>query len=366
MGCWGVTAFESDAGLDSMAYIRNILPQDGRLELGKVIEALQKDDVRLPDVHNAESHTSPMALTEIVVKFIDHKMEELDYGNVRAANGKKFTGLTSFSASRESLQWLREYLSDTLKCARKNAELQEGESRRWNGWFEEKDWIGWQKHMVGLVKRLDMLLSSSDGALELIPSREQGQSIQDDGAMSDIPHANMGWKADDINDSQHERICAENYERLSYDLASGTRQLFALEKELNGKEGTFCEWLRAAYEINEDFDQPLAEVIDEICSAFRESNRLCGQSLTQQLYNAHIIILPTEIKVSAQYLSLGGRLESLSELARVGFLLEDCGYDEMVRAVQFMNAGGKADAVYEQMQGTLPNQEESGETLTLR
>lgn len=78
MGCWGITAFESDAGLDSVDYIRCILPQDGKLELGKIIEALKEDDVRLPDVQDAESHTSPMALAEIMVNFIDGNAGGMD------------------------------------------------------------------------------------------------------------------------------------------------------------------------------------------------------------------------------------------------------------------------------------------------
>ena len=32
MGCWGITAFESDAGLDAVDFIRNNLPEDGKLQ----------------------------------------------------------------------------------------------------------------------------------------------------------------------------------------------------------------------------------------------------------------------------------------------------------------------------------------------
>ena len=66
MGCWGITAFESDAGLDSVDYIRSNLPKGGKLDLGEIIDALQNDQIRLPDVEFAENHTSPMALAEIV------------------------------------------------------------------------------------------------------------------------------------------------------------------------------------------------------------------------------------------------------------------------------------------------------------
>ena len=42
MGCWGITAFESDAGLDSVDYIRRSLPKNGSLELGSIIGTLQR------------------------------------------------------------------------------------------------------------------------------------------------------------------------------------------------------------------------------------------------------------------------------------------------------------------------------------
>ena len=33
MGCWGITAFESDAGLDALAAIRTQIQKDGTLKL---------------------------------------------------------------------------------------------------------------------------------------------------------------------------------------------------------------------------------------------------------------------------------------------------------------------------------------------
>lgn len=178
MGCWGITSFESDAGLDSVNYIRSILPGDGKLELGKVIDPLQKDDVWIPDVQDAESHTSPMALAEIVARFLEHDIGDLDYDADWAAKDKKFADITSFSASRESILWLREYLSDTLKYARENAEFKAGCGTNWNGWFKEKDWIGWQEHMENLVNQLDTLLSCPKERLELVSLQKQGQGLQ--------------------------------------------------------------------------------------------------------------------------------------------------------------------------------------------
>ena len=100
MGCWGITAFESDAGLDSVDYIRSNLPKGGKLDLGEIIDALQNDQIRLPDVEFAENHTSPMALAEIVVKFLDGDMDGLDYDEDWAKEQNKFRDITSFTASK--------------------------------------------------------------------------------------------------------------------------------------------------------------------------------------------------------------------------------------------------------------------------
>lgn len=165
MGCWGITAFESDAGLDAAGFIRDHLPEDGKLELEKVIEALRQDGWNAPpDATNGESHTSLMALAEIVVKFLDCDLDGLDYGGVWAEQDKKFNTITSFTASRDSVRWLRDYLSDTLKSAVKNAE----EGHKWGGWFQKKDWIDWQNHMAVLIGRLDGSLAVQGNTIELI------------------------------------------------------------------------------------------------------------------------------------------------------------------------------------------------------
>lgn len=173
MGCWGITAFESDAGLDAVDFIRKNLPENGQLELGTIIEAIQRENCRLPDVQDAESHTSPMALAEIVAKFLDGDVHSLDYNDEWAAKDNKFSAITSFTASKESLLWLRNYVSDTLKFAKQNAELGEQYGRKWGGWFKEQDWIGWQEHMKSLVSRLNTLLTSPERVVELIPTQEQ-------------------------------------------------------------------------------------------------------------------------------------------------------------------------------------------------
>ena len=115
---------------------------------------------------------------------------------------------------------------------------------------------------------------------------------------------------------------AENKRRFAADLASASQQLYRLENEIQGQSGTFSQWLRIAHELNEDFERPYAEVVNEICDAVRYVDHQYGQEIAQQLYNSNRIILASEIREAAQYLSLGGRFENLAELARVGFLWE--------------------------------------------
>lgn len=175
MGCWGITAFESDTGLDAVDFIRDHLPKDGRLELGKIIEALRKDGWNTPpDTFEADSHTSPMALAEIIVNFMDGNAGVMDYDEARAAKDKKFSAVSDFTASREDVRWLRDYLCDTLKCAVKKAE----EGRKWGGWFQEKDWLGWQNHMATLIGRLDGVLAAEGNSLVLFSASAQESAAE--------------------------------------------------------------------------------------------------------------------------------------------------------------------------------------------
>ena len=42
MGCWGITAFESDTGLDAIGLIRNHLPEQGDVKLQQMIDWLRQ------------------------------------------------------------------------------------------------------------------------------------------------------------------------------------------------------------------------------------------------------------------------------------------------------------------------------------
>ena len=58
MGCWGITAFESDTGLDAIGLIRNHLPEQGDVKLQQMIDWLRADSWNAPpEVSEGVSHT---------------------------------------------------------------------------------------------------------------------------------------------------------------------------------------------------------------------------------------------------------------------------------------------------------------------
>ena len=171
MGCWGITAFESDAGLDAVDLIRHNLPGNGRLELSEIIKAMQQEKWYVPDVSDGRSQTGPMALAEIIVKYLNQDKRGLDYDEEWATEDNKFSSVTSFTADKTSLKWLRRYISDTLEHAKENAVFRaEHATDEWDlrgGWQEEKDWTGWKDHMSALISRLDVLIASQESVIEL-------------------------------------------------------------------------------------------------------------------------------------------------------------------------------------------------------
>ena len=107
MGCWGITASESDAGLDALAAIRTQIQKDGTLKLEDILAELKRDAWNAPvDVHRCEAHTSPMMLAEVIVRFLDGCAAELDFGETYQKD-KRFSCLSSFTGEKATIQWLR-------------------------------------------------------------------------------------------------------------------------------------------------------------------------------------------------------------------------------------------------------------------
>lgn len=134
---------------------------------GEYIDSNHPDELLLGlDSLQAESLSECIALE--VDCCLPHLTGILDqYDEEWAAEDNKFRSITSFTASRASLRELRDYLADTLKYARIRAERQIKAGELPGGWFDPKDWDGWQKHMEGLIHRLDGVLALEGSTLEL-------------------------------------------------------------------------------------------------------------------------------------------------------------------------------------------------------
>ena len=152
---------------------------------------MRQDQWATPPVAFGHSQTGPMAIAEILQKFIDNNSGNLDYGEDWAATGKRFNRTISFAADKESLQWLREYISDTLAHKVKDVELRAGldgasENDKRGGWFKDENWHGWQRHMSGLVSTLDGLIASPDAQIELIQPQEQTHGDGEEFCMEEL------------------------------------------------------------------------------------------------------------------------------------------------------------------------------------
>ena len=173
MGCWGISALQSDSGLDAISYVRKKLLWEGRLDLDTVIDTLQKSSWnRPPEASEGLSHTSLMAVAELIVLYLNKDAASLDYVGQWSEKHRKFASIQSFTASKESLAYLRDYLSDSLRYAKENAKCKAEHEEIWGGWFKEENWIGWQEHMEALVSCLDTLLAAEGNLLELVPQQQ--------------------------------------------------------------------------------------------------------------------------------------------------------------------------------------------------
>lgn len=174
MGAWGITAFESDAGLDVIGVIRKGLPKDGRLTLKNLLESLQNSEwSAADDPQLGHSHTSPLAVTELIFKIQDNDYTSVDYEEDWAKEYPRFQDLSSFTADKESLLWLKDYLTKNLAAARNNAANYTDPFDPYNGWFYKENWEGWQQHMETMIERLGELYERPGDEIDLFPADQE-------------------------------------------------------------------------------------------------------------------------------------------------------------------------------------------------
>ena len=138
-----------------LAVSENICQRDGKVKLEDIIDSLKKDLWNHPqDIKEGYTHTSPMMLAEVMVKFLDGEAAELDFYGLCESKSVRFSGISSFTADKQSVQYLQEYLSEHLKYKRQMDDFGEKYGEKWGGFVKELDWIEWQGHMEFLIHRM--------------------------------------------------------------------------------------------------------------------------------------------------------------------------------------------------------------------
>lgn len=148
---------------------------------------------------------------------------------------------------------------------------------------------------------------------------------------------------------EEQRRISANKARLAADMPECIRLLSALEGELQGEKGQIGEWMRISYELNEDFEVAPAEMVQEICDAFRKVNHQYGNHIACALYASQSVVLPCEIVHAADYLSMGGKFQDIGDLASSGIFMGDydlLGYDLKTELVTLVHGGGTEADIY--------------------
>ena len=156
MGSWGITALESDNGLDTVGIIREYAA-DGTTDLKEILSALKQDELAAPPAGQGVCHSGIEALAEVILKYLGKTVGDLDY----AHEDVKFSPVSSFTAEKEDIRWIREYLLETLNSAERKTEI------RWGGWLRQADWNAWRERMQTLIDTMDTLIAIPSDSIEL-------------------------------------------------------------------------------------------------------------------------------------------------------------------------------------------------------
>ena len=111
------------------------------------------------------------------MKFLDGEAAELDFYGLCESKSIRFSGISSFTADKQSIKYLQEYLSEHLKYKRQMDDFGEKYGEKWGGFVKELDWIEWQEHMEFLIHRMNLLLASDEEFGELLAMQYSGELL---------------------------------------------------------------------------------------------------------------------------------------------------------------------------------------------
>ena len=147
MGSWGYKALESDGGLDVIDFLEENIPQNYEFKLSVIIELMKNDGFFGTSKNEMDLTNGAIALAELYYMFKDNGRFtfECDLDNEKTLNDIK-----SFSAEKNSLEYLLECLLDIKKEITGENEMSDIVEL----WHDPKDWENWQNNLNELITKL--------------------------------------------------------------------------------------------------------------------------------------------------------------------------------------------------------------------
>jgi len=147
MGSWGYKALESDGGLDVIDFLEENIPQNYEFKLSVIIELMKKNGFFGTSKNEMDLTNGAIALAELYYMFKDNGRFtfECDLDNEKTLNDIK-----SFSAEKNSLEYLLECLLDIKKEITGENEMSDIVEL----WHDPKDWENWQNNLNELITKL--------------------------------------------------------------------------------------------------------------------------------------------------------------------------------------------------------------------
>jgi Domain of unknown function (DUF4259) len=158
MGAWGLTALESDQGLDVVDFVKrfvsNIKAEPVNLDTAELIDAMKKDGFFGQNFEEVDFYfdNSAMALAELYLMF--KHSGKLDYEDENQSQDLA-KRVKSFVADKAALSFILRYLNDIkLNEIKSEKPDKHGNREIIELWRESNNWDEWKANLNNLIEEL--------------------------------------------------------------------------------------------------------------------------------------------------------------------------------------------------------------------
>jgi Domain of unknown function (DUF4259) len=153
MGAWGITALESDQGLDVVDFVKrfvsNIKAQPVNIDMAELINAMKKEGFFGRNFEEVDFYfdNAAMALAELYLMFKHTGKLDYDDENQSQDLAKR---VKSFVADKAALSFILQYLND-IKSEKPD---KYGNREIIELWRESGSWDEWKANLTNLIEEL--------------------------------------------------------------------------------------------------------------------------------------------------------------------------------------------------------------------